>query len=695
VEILDPTDEHDRDRLLQLCSDPTIAVIDTLAEQRQTMARLCPPLGPDLLDEPPRWVVYPWRRAVVAVPGPRAFRRTRLDRNRNLITTSEQDRLATLRVGIIGLSVGHVIAHTLAMTGLCGRLRLADFDTLELPNLNRVPASVFDITVNKAVLAARRISELDPYLPIETFTTGITTDAVGDFLDGLDVLIEECDSLDIKLVVREAARRRGIPVLMSTGDRGMVDVERFDLEPDRPILHGLLPGVNSADLSGLSNRDKIPHMFGLLEIEHISSRVAASMVEVDVTLGTWPQLAGEVVLGAALVAEAVRRIGLGEPLPSGRTRVDIGAAFADLSTPLAQCQSADATPRTHEGTEQSVVDAVAAAAALAPSAGNCQPWRITTGSDSVTIEIDPARTSTLDVNFRASAVAVGAACFNAQVASATRHAVGTVNLTEHTGTSPLRAEIRLGSGSDTELARLYGPILRRQTNRRTGSTAPLDVDVAARLKRTARVHGAELHLLTARPQIEEAAALIAATDRIRYLTPQLHQEMVTEIRWPGDPDPDAGIEVGSLEFDPEDVAALELLRRADVMAWLASWQAGTSLGDSTRDRICGSSAIGVLTVRDPSLTGYAGGGAAAEAVWVAAQQHGWGIHPVSPLFLYARDIAELRQLSPSFCTELADLQTRLRTLTGLASEESPVIVFRMTDAPPPAVRSRRRPKEPS
>jgi hypothetical protein len=29
---------------------------------------------------------------------------------------------------------------------------------------------------------------------------------------------------------------------METSDRGVLDVERFDLEPDRPIFHGLLPG---------------------------------------------------------------------------------------------------------------------------------------------------------------------------------------------------------------------------------------------------------------------------------------------------------------------------------------------------------------------------------------------------------------------------------------------------------------------
>ena len=112
-----------------------------------------------------------------------------------------------MTIGVAGLSVGHVIAHTLALQGLCGELRLADFDNLELSNLNRVPATVFDLGVNKAKVAARRIAEVDPYLPIDVHRrTDSTSDTVDDFVDGLDIVVEECDSLDMKAVVREAAR---------------------------------------------------------------------------------------------------------------------------------------------------------------------------------------------------------------------------------------------------------------------------------------------------------------------------------------------------------------------------------------------------------------------------------------------------------------------------------------------------------
>ena len=227
----------------------------------------------------------------------------------------EQARLSELRIGVAGLSVGHAIAHALALQGQGGELRLADFDQLELSNLNRVPATVLDLGINKAIVAARRIAELDPYIGVEVFTDGVTSRTLDDFVEGLDVVVEECDSLDIKVMVREAARQRGIPVVMSTSDRGLVDVERFDLEPDRPILHGLLGEVPSAQLAGLAVSDKIPaHMLRHLDANHLSPRLAASFVEVGHTLSTWPQLSGDIALGAAVMAEAWRQIAIGEPL---------------------------------------------------------------------------------------------------------------------------------------------------------------------------------------------------------------------------------------------------------------------------------------------------------------------------------------------------------------------------------------------
>ena len=504
--LLCPGDPQDDAVLAQLLNDPHVVVVDSRDDQTRCLREVRPSPDAALLDEPTQWAYYPWRRSVVGVLGPKAYRTLRLDRNRNLITAEEQARLSELRIGVAGLSVGHAIAHALALQGQGGELRLADFDQLELSNLNRVPSTVLDLGINKAIVAARRIAELDPYIGLEVFTEGVTSHTLDDFVEGLDVVVEECDSLDIKVMVREAARRRGIPVVMATSDRGLVDVERFDLEPDRPILHGLLGDATSAQLAGLAVRDKIPHMLRHLDANHLSPRLAASFVEVGHTLSTWPQLSGDVALGAAVMAEAVRKIAVGEPIASGQARVDIAMTLSALREPTALGRAVPRTtpPVTELGNPPQLagtLGVVVEAATRAPSGGNMQPWRIQTASNEVVIDIDPTYTSLMDVGLRGSAVAVGAAVFNARVAAAAHHAVSAVEWSAGERESPLTAVIRLGRGRDAKLEDLYKPMLGRETNRRPGVPQVIEPDIEASLTATAAGEGARLRLLTTAGEI--------------------------------------------------------------------------------------------------------------------------------------------------------------------------------------------------
>ncbi len=697
AKVLDEHDVDDRAALAALRADPRIEFLDHRDEQLESLRRLYPAPAPELVTEATRWAYYPWRRTVVGVLGPRGYRALRLDRNRNLVTAEEQTRLACLRIGVAGLSVGHAIAHTLAMEGCCGTLRLADFDRLELSNLNRVPASVLDIGLNKATLAARRIAELDPYLRVEVETTGLTPQSLDAFLDDLDVVVEECDAFDMKVMLREAARERRLPVLMSTSDRGLVDVERYDLEPHRPVLHGVLGTVNSAQLAELTAQEKIPYMLRHLDPSRSSARFTASLVEAGHTLSSWPQLARDVMLGAAVVAECVRRIGLGEPLASGQTLVDVNVPLDHLVPPRIQdspCPPAGLDPADDhdDQVEQTApTQVIAAAANRAPSGGNAQPWIIETGTDSVTIRLAPEPTSSMDVGSRGSAVAVGAAMFNARVAAAAQHVLGPVTVMPGNERSPLTAVLQLGSGDHPELAHRYGPMLARETNRQSGAPRALDAETVATLHALAQAEGARLQLLTSRADIEAAAGLFAAADRIRFLTPRLHQELIAELRWPGDEPADTGIDVRSLELDPTSLGVLDILRRADVMVELARWNAGAALGDDVRRRVVAASALAVVTVTGSGLPDFARGGAASEAVWIEAQQRGLAVQPLSPVFLHALDEHELHELSPPFAAELSHLQSAFRELAATEPGESQALVLKLAHADAASVRSRRRP----
>lgn len=349
-EVFDLTASADRQRLGELiASGAVFSWRDTIDEQlRDLLAGRHPQktLGRPELDayvaahlaggsiaEHGRWIHYPWSGQLTHLLPEAEFRELRSDRNRNKITREEQHRLRRATIGVIGLSVGQASALTLAIEGVGGRFRIADFDTLALSNLNRLRAGVHELGINKAVLAARQMFEIDPYLDIEIFPDGITESNLPDFLgegpDRLSVLVEECDDFFVKFLAREHSRRLGIPVVMDTNDRGLIDIERFDIEPERPLFHGLAGDVDAHRLQGLTIVEKIPYLNRVIDEKSISQRLALSMPQIRQTISTWPQLASGVALGGALVTDVVRRVLLGELRESGRYYVDIEAIIAD------------------------------------------------------------------------------------------------------------------------------------------------------------------------------------------------------------------------------------------------------------------------------------------------------------------------------------------------------------------------------
>nr|WP_194827292.1 ThiF family adenylyltransferase [Nocardia sp. XZ_19_231] len=343
VSAVHDTIEDQLDELIR-CEEPAVAhSTGSLAASRR---RIC---GGNPLWRWGTWVFYPWNGRLVHVLPREGFLRVRTDRNRNKIDRAQQRDLRERRIGVVGLSVGNSAAVTLAMEGVGGSFRLADFDTVGLSNLNRLRAGVDDLGVSKAVLAARQMFEIDPYLDIEVFTDGLTEESIGPFFDGvggthpLDLVVEECDTVWAKVAAREYARRRAVPVLMDANDRGLLDVERFDREPHRPLFHGRTGGSTSSDVARMNRGERLSFLLAVVDEPRLSPAMRDAVGEIGRSLSSWPQLASGVMLGGALVADTARRILLGELIPSGRTYVDL-----DELIPAIGPRSAPASVRVME-----------------------------------------------------------------------------------------------------------------------------------------------------------------------------------------------------------------------------------------------------------------------------------------------------------------------------------------------------------
>lgn len=133
------------------------------------------------------------------------------ERIERLIGRGNLDRLATRRIGIVGLgSGGSFVAVSLAMSGVC-QFVLVDDDRLEPGNIVRHAADARDIGRHKAEAVADLIRQRSPRAVIETRIGRIEHNL--DALDGLDLLIVAVDGELAKYAINEACLERGLPAV--------------------------------------------------------------------------------------------------------------------------------------------------------------------------------------------------------------------------------------------------------------------------------------------------------------------------------------------------------------------------------------------------------------------------------------------------------------------------------------------------
>lgn len=649
-----------------------------------------------LLDDRPataygRWVFYPWSGRLVHLLGPAEFRELRTDRNRHKLTADEQRRLTAVTVGIAGLSVGNAIALTLTLEGVGGHLRLADFDELELSNMNRIRAGVHEIGLPKVVLAARQISEIDPYIDVSILPDGVTRENISRFLLGddelgprLDVVVDECDNLALKFLLRERARALRLPVVMETSDRGVLDIERFDLEPDRPLLHGRMEGLTSSDVEAWTalpkdeaGGHKVALVLGMLDADLLSTRMAASMLEVGATLSSWPQLGSDVVLGGASATVAVRALALGRSIASGRRYVDLGQLVADAATTVPALAATAARPAAlpplgvaHPEREDEVPDAILRLvehAVLAPSGGNVQPWHFGWDGDRLCIARDPIRArSVLDSRGHGALLALGAALENAVIAAAAGGSAAVVEAFPAHGRPDVVATLRLAGGEPATLATLaaLAPLVAlRRTDRRVAPRRSVAAEHLATLAAGAQIHGADVQWRTHAAALEELGRIIGVSDRVRMLCPATHAELASELRWT---DEEAfarrdGVAVSTLSLTPALHASARLAMRPDVAALLREIRGGSRLEEGAPKSLAGASAAGLLTIAEDTPQAWLDGGRAMQRLWLAATALGLSVHPLT-VVLYQLEMLDGPAASVYSAAEAAELRELDRRL---------------------------------
>jgi tRNA A37 threonylcarbamoyladenosine dehydratase/nitroreductase len=672
------------------------------------------------------WVYYPWLQKLIHILSKQEFIQLRTNRNFYKISPDEQSLLSSKTVGIIGLSVGHAVALTMATERVCGKMKLADFDKLELSNLNRIKTGLQNLGINKAVITAREIAEIDPFIDITCFTEGITEENIDAFLLGdgkLDILIDECDSIDMKIFCRQKAKAYHIPVVMETSDRGMLDVERFDIEEDRPVMHGLLEGMRLDQLKNLTTEQKVPLVLKIVDAKKGSLRGKISMIEVGQSISTWPQLASAVTLGGAVVTDVCRRILLEQYHDSGRYYIDLeelagdrrpsnsltapvipnpyqpfnsGKAFASLK----EKRTADHIP------EESVIRQIVKAANHAPSTGNDQPWKWIYNRGVLYLFHDHQRSFSFgDFDNIASYISFGAAFENIRLQS---HALGLgvcIDPYYEKNQDGLVAAIRfqtLSKSNETEsepFPELIAQVFTRCTNRNPSEPVAIESATHQILQLAVEsINGAKLLWFTEKTDLFEIGTIIGECDRIRLLNPQGHADFTgREMRWTAE---DAistgdGIDIRTLGLSGPLQAALSIIRDPAIVAGLKQLGGGKALSDAAITTVMKSSAIGMIVFPKYGREGFFKGGMAMQRLWLKAEALGWAIHPlISPFYLFPRITrGNGIGLDEAEANKLKELRKRFLNIVPLSGVESEVFLFKIASAARPSVGTLRLPFE--
>ena len=719
--------KEDRKKFNDILAENNLQVFDTIREQVVELLKCIRPLNSlvpkdefnQLVDqklgnsnEYGVWVYYPWSNKLVHLLDEEEFTIVRTNRNKHKITEKEQEILSSKKIGVIGLSVGQSVSLTLAMERGFGELRIADFDELDLSNINRIRTGAQNIGLKKTVIVAREIAEIDPFLKVVCYDEGITDENINSFLTNngkLDLLIDECDSFDIKISVRQAAKNLQIPVLMEGSDRGTIDIERFDLEPERPLLHGMVAHLDMSKYKDLKTFDeKIPYITAVTGFETLSPRMKASAVELMTSISTWPQLASAVTFGGGVSADLSRKILLNSLKVSGRFFLDLDEMITDpvdenakkqeteiiqepLSTEeiinfieknqLSEYSSNENTKSLSDKELTALVEAIK----LAPSGGNNQPWRLHYQNRQLHLFLDESTAlAYLDPQFISSYTSIGAAIENLLLTAAVNNLKVDWKLTPHLAPKHLAVfAFSDGNTPSQEEVKLEKQIPLRHTNRKSPTRTEISKeDIHYLNKLVTESDGANLSFITDSHKIKALSEIATTTDLFRMFIPEAHEDFITrEMRWTLEQTnaTEDGIGIHTLDLNNNDELGLQLLKDRRVIDFLEKIDGGGAFGRLLHQQFMSSSAIGLITMPNNDVTSWIKSGMAAEKLWLGATSLGFQIHPVNVplLFFYKNTVEKSTTLSNERKQYLTETEKEFNLIFGKSENQNSMFMFRI------------------
>lgn len=153
-----------------------------------------------------------------------------------------QERLRAASVLVVGLGgLGSPVAMYLAAAGV-GRLVLADFDAVDLSNLQRQLLHTTErIGMPKADSARIALAALNPEVRIETVKRSLTEETLPDLVAKVDLVVDGSDNFATRFAVNAACVAAGRPLVSGAAIRMEGQVATFSGQRGGPCYQCLYP----------------------------------------------------------------------------------------------------------------------------------------------------------------------------------------------------------------------------------------------------------------------------------------------------------------------------------------------------------------------------------------------------------------------------------------------------------------------
>lgn len=201
-----------------------------------------------------------------------------------------QEKLLQSTALIVGLGgLGSPVAMYLATAGV-GHLMLADFDKVELSNLQRqIIHNTHDLDRPKVESAKDTLAALNPDVNITCINEKLDAAKLDSILPTVDIVIDGCDNFNTRFAVNAACVKHKKPLVSGAAIRmeGQVAVFRNDLD-DAPCYHCLYKDEGEEEIR-CSETGVLAPLVGI-----IGSIQAAETIKTLLNIGD--SLAGQVLV---------------------------------------------------------------------------------------------------------------------------------------------------------------------------------------------------------------------------------------------------------------------------------------------------------------------------------------------------------------------------------------------------------------